>query len=80
MRVPIVVFLNLDPVPGAFSDEESCREHIEDALKQVIPHYKPKAYVTGPFTKPKEDTLIKLVKIRKDREIRALASFSNVDA
>lgn len=81
MRVPVIVYLDLDPVPGSFHDQESAREHIEDALKQVIPHYHPKAYVPlRNMGATKEDILIRVADLEKYKNIRPLAAFSNVDA
>lgn len=80
-RVPIVVYLDLDPVPGSFHTQESCRSHIEDALKQVIPHYKPKAYVPPRiFGAPSEELLIRRDENNRMKALRPLAAFSNVDA
>lgn len=79
-RVAVIVYLNLDPVPGAFHDQESCREQIEDALKQVIPHYNPKAYIPGLFGGGKEEYHIKMRDLKIRLEMSKLAAFSNVDA
>lgn len=40
-KIDLLVQVDLDPIPGAFHDEESARECLEAILRQRIPHYNP---------------------------------------
>lgn len=40
-RIKLVVYVDLDPIPGAFHTKESAREIVEGTLKQRIEHYNP---------------------------------------
>lgn len=40
-RVAIVVYVDLDPTPGAFNTEESALNNIRGILENVIPYYNP---------------------------------------
>lgn len=40
-QIELKVLVNLDPMPGAFSDEESARYFVQHILMQSIPHYNP---------------------------------------
>ena len=45
-RIQIIIEVDLDPVPGAFSTPESALYNIEDILVRSIPHYNPVATAT----------------------------------
>lgn len=40
-QIELKVIVDLDPMPGTFSDEESARYHIQRILNTTIPHYNP---------------------------------------
>lgn len=44
-RIKLVVFVDLDPIPGAFYDKQNARKHVEAILRNCINHYNPKAFV-----------------------------------
>lgn len=43
MRIRLLVEVDLDPIPGAMHSPESAQRIVENALKNVIPHYNPTA-------------------------------------
>lgn len=40
-RIPVIVYVDLDPIPGAFHTEESAVNNIRGILESSIPHYNP---------------------------------------
>lgn len=40
-RIPLTVYVNLDPVPGTFNTEDNARETVQRILDESIPHYFP---------------------------------------
>jgi len=40
-RIKLVVWVDLDPVPGTFHTPESAKENVQAILKSSIPHYNP---------------------------------------
>lgn len=42
-RMAMLVFVDLDPVPGVFHTKESAVETVNEILKRSIPHYNPHA-------------------------------------
>lgn len=40
-RIKLVLWVDLDPIPGAFHTPESAKECCESILKNSIPHYNP---------------------------------------
>lgn len=40
-KVALVVYVDLDRIPGAFYTLESARENVEGILKETIGHYNP---------------------------------------
>lgn len=40
-RVKLEVYVDLDPVPGAFDSPESSRQYVHLLLQGAIPHYHP---------------------------------------
>jgi len=45
-RILLKVYVDLDPVPGAFHTKESARAIIGQILAERIPHYNPRVSVT----------------------------------
>lgn len=41
-RIKLAVFVDLDPVPGAFNTSEDVQSRIQNMLDHSIPHYNPK--------------------------------------
>lgn len=41
MRVGLIIYVNLDPTPGAFSTIESAQQNLQAVLDNLIPHYDP---------------------------------------
>lgn len=46
-RVKLEVYVDLDPIPGAFHSKESARNFVDGILKANIPHYNPMVSTTG---------------------------------
>ena len=46
-RIKLEVYVDLDPVPGAFHSKESTRNHVDRILKTTIPHYNPVVSTTS---------------------------------
>lgn len=40
-RIKLVLWVDLDPMPGTFHTPESAKESVEAILKDRIPHYNP---------------------------------------
>lgn len=40
-RAAVLIFFDLDPIPGAFHTEEDARERIESMMLNNIGHYNP---------------------------------------
>lgn len=40
-RIKLVVWVDLDPIPGSFHTPESAKKNVEAILKDYIPHYNP---------------------------------------
>lgn len=40
-QIELKVIVDLDPMPGTFSDEESARDAVQQILMDRIPHYNP---------------------------------------
>lgn len=40
-RIKLAVYVDLDPVPGAFHSAESARNAVAHQLMDAIPHYNP---------------------------------------
>jgi hypothetical protein len=45
-RIKLEVYLDLDPVPGAFHTKESAQHHVKTLLNGAIPHYNPRVLIT----------------------------------
>lgn len=51
-RVALVVFVDLDPVPGDFHTSESAVENVQEALNWSIGHYNPQVLMAPPHMQP----------------------------
>ena len=48
-RVRLVVYVDLDPIPGTFHTKESARDQVERILKETIGHYDPLVHVADQY-------------------------------
>jgi hypothetical protein len=44
-RVALVVWVDLDPVPGAFHEPVNARNHVQALLNLSVPHYNPRVLI-----------------------------------
>lgn len=75
-RIRLGVYVDLDPMPGAFNTAESAKSHMLGVLGQVIGHYNPSVVIDSrdvskpPYNPPAEGllegVLDELVEARKD--------------
>jgi hypothetical protein len=59
-RIKLGVYLNLDPIPGAFHTADNARNHVAHMLRDSIEHYDPVVSVDSYDTsvsRPEQDTL-----------------------
>ena len=46
-RVALLVWVDLDSVPGAFHTHESAQANVQAILERSIPHYKPETHLAA---------------------------------
>lgn len=46
-RVPLIVWVDLDAVPGAFHTQESAQQNVQAILTNSIPHYNPETHLAA---------------------------------
>lgn len=40
-RIKLAVYVDLDPIPGAFHSADNAQHHVRNMLNEAIPHYNP---------------------------------------
>lgn len=46
-RVALIVWVDLDAVPGAFHTHESAQANVQAILERSIPHYSPETHLAA---------------------------------